>query len=128
MLIAATALLAPAVALFEPAGWRGASLTSMAGVVGLALPCTAVAYGLYFAILRAAGATNLLLVTFLIPVSAILLGTLLLGETLEPAAFAGMALIGGGLACVDGRLLSRLGVSAGARAGRRSGRGHRTVA
>jgi drug/metabolite transporter (DMT)-like permease len=127
MLIGATALLAPAVLLLEPQGWRGANLTAIAGVVGLALPCTAVAYGLYFAILRAAGATNLLLVTFLIPVSAILLGTTFLGERLEAAAFAGMALIGAGLACVDGRLLS-LCASRCARAARRSGRGRRSAA
>jgi len=48
--------------------------------------------------------TNLLLVTFLIPVSAILLGTLVLGETLLPRHFGGMALIGAGLAFIDGRL------------------------
>lgn len=127
MLVGATALLAPAVALVEPQAWRGATPTAIAGVVGLALPCTAVAYGLYFAILRAAGATNLLLVTFLIPVSAILLGTAFLGERLAPAAFGGMALIGAGLACVDGRLI-RLCAAACARAARRSGRGRRTVA
>jgi len=54
--------------------------------------------------LAAAGATNLLLVTFLIPVSAILLGAPMLGETLRPRHFGGMALIGMGLACIDGRL------------------------
>lgn len=59
---------------------------------------------LYFRILAAAGATNLLLVTFLIPVSAILLGVLVLGETLLPRHLAGMALIGVGLAFIDGRL------------------------
>ena len=41
----------------------------------------------------------------LIPVSAILLGALFLGEVLEPRHFAGMALIGAGLAAIDGRLL-----------------------
>ena len=45
-----------------------------------------------------------MLVTFLIPVSAILLGGLILGEQLEPKHFAGMALIGLGLALIDGRL------------------------
>ena len=65
---------------------------------------TALAYVLYFRILAAAGATNLLLVTFLIPVSAILLGALLLGEVLLARHFLGMALIGAGLACIDGRL------------------------
>ncbi len=69
---------------------------------------TAIAYVLYFRILATAGATNLLLVTFLIPVSAILLGAAVLGETLEPGHFAGMAMIGAGLACIDGRPLRRL--------------------
>jgi len=47
-------------------------------------------------------------VTFLIPVSAILLGTLLLGEQLEPRHLAGMAAIAVGLAAIDGRLLRLL--------------------
>ncbi|MBB5220562.1 drug/metabolite transporter (DMT)-like permease [Amaricoccus macauensis] len=64
---------------------------------------TALAYVLYFRILATAGATNLLLVTFLIPVTAILLGALFLGEVLLPRHFAGMALIGLGLAAIDGR-------------------------
>lgn len=76
-----------------------------ASVAGLALLSTALAYILYFRILERAGATNLLLVTFLIPVSAILLGWLVLGERLAPAHVAGMALIGAGLALIDGRLL-----------------------
>jgi len=75
-----------------------------AAVLGVGLLSTALAYVLYFRILAAAGATNLLLVTFLIPVSAILLGVLVLGETLLPRHFGGMALIGAGLAFIDGRL------------------------
>lgn len=73
-------------------------------LLGLAVLSTALAYVLYFRILETAGATNLLLVTFLIPVSAILLGALFLGERLAPAHFLGMALIGLGLAAIDGRL------------------------
>jgi drug/metabolite transporter (DMT)-like permease len=60
-----------------------------------------------FRILATAGATNLLLVTFLLPVSALLLGWLVLGESIAPRAFGGMALIGLGLACIDSRLLTR---------------------
>ena len=74
-------------------------------VVGLALLSTALAYLLYFRILARAGATNLLVVTFLIPVSAIALGAAVLGERLAPLHFAGMALIGLGLALIDGRLV-----------------------
>lgn len=78
-------------------------------IAGIALLCTVVAYVLYFRILAAAGATNLLLVTFLIPISAILLGWFVLGEAMSPSAFGGMAVIGIGLACIDGRLPTWLG-------------------
>ncbi len=84
------------------------SATVWASLAGLALLSTALAYVLYFRILAAAGATNLLLVTFLIPVTAILLGASVLGEQLLPRHFAGMALIGLALVAIDGRLLSFL--------------------
>ncbi len=75
-------------------------------LVALALLSTALAYLLYFRILATAGATNLLLVTFLIPVIAILLGSLVLGERLEVKHFLGMAVIGLALAAIDGRASS----------------------
>lgn len=73
-------------------------------LVGLALISTALAYLLFFRIMRAAGPSNVMLVTFLIPVSAILLGSGLLGEALLPRHFVGMAAIFVGLALIDGRL------------------------
>ena len=84
------------------------SFTVTLALLGLALLSTALAYVLYFRILAAAGATNLLLVTLLIPVPATLLGALVLGEPLEPRQFAGMALIGVGLALIDGRIAGLL--------------------
>jgi drug/metabolite transporter (DMT)-like permease len=84
------------------------SLTVWLALGALALLSTALAYVLYFRILAAAGATVLLLVTFLIPVPAILLGALVLGERLEPRHYAGMALIGLGLAIIDGRIAALL--------------------
>ncbi len=74
-------------------------------VLGLALISTAFAYILYFRILSTAGATNLLLVTLLIPVSAILLGTAVLGEQLELKHMLGMGLISIGLLSIDGRVV-----------------------
>lgn len=73
-------------------------------LVALAVISTALAYILYFRVLAAAGATNILLVTFLIPPSAIFLGWLVLGEQLQPVHFIGLATIGAGLAVMDGRL------------------------
>jgi len=48
-----------------------------------------------------------LLVTFLIPVSAILLGTLLLGERLQLPHIVGMGIITVGLVAIDGRFWIR---------------------
>lgn len=79
------------------------SLSALLALVGIAALSTALAYVLYFRLLATAGATNLLLVTFLIPVSAILLGVLFLGEAMQPRHLVGMALIGAGLAAIDGR-------------------------
>jgi drug/metabolite transporter (DMT)-like permease len=86
--------------------YAGAAIWEAVGA--LALLSTALAYIVYFRLLATAGATNLLLVTFLIPVSALLLGGLVLGEHPDLTAFAGMALIFLGLAAVDGRLLAPL--------------------
>ena len=80
--------------------------STWAAVVGLAVLSTALAYILYFQILQRAGATNLLFVTFLIPVSAITLGVLFLGEHLSGPEIMGMVLIGVGLLAIDGRVLN----------------------
>ena len=74
-----------------------------AALIGLALLSTALAYVIFFRILARAGATNLLLVTFLIPVSALLLGVAFLAERVTAHQLIGMLLIGLGLAVIDGR-------------------------
>jgi drug/metabolite transporter (DMT)-like permease len=106
MVTASTLLLIPiAIAVDRPWMLPGPGATTWGAVAGLAVLSTALAYLIYFRILATAGATNLMLVTFLIPVSAILLGALVLGERLAPQHFLGMALIGAGLAAIDGRLV-----------------------
>ena len=101
---ASTVLLIP-IALLVEEPW----LLPMPGMVvwgamaALAVLSTALAYIIYFRVLATAGATNLLLVTFLVPLSAIVLGSGILGEQLDPRHFGGMALIGLGLAAIDGR-------------------------
>lgn len=79
----------------------------LAALLGLAALSTALAYLLYFRLLGSAGAVNLLLVTFLIPVSAMALGVAVLGETVLPRHLAGLGLIALGLAVLDGRLFRR---------------------
>ena len=101
MLTVSTLLLLPAMLIVDrPWTLPAPSAATVAALLGLALISTALAYILYFRLLASAGATNLLLVTFLIPVSAILFGATLLGERLAPRHFLGMALIGCGLAAI----------------------------
>jgi drug/metabolite transporter (DMT)-like permease len=83
-----------------PAAW--------AALTGIALISTAFAYVLYFRLLERIDPTDLMLVTFLVPVSALILGLLFLGEPVKPAAFGGMAMIGLSLAAIDGRLPAKL--------------------
>ncbi len=112
-LSAATLLLIP-LALLADRPWTlpmpgDATWAALAAVAFLS---TALAYVLFYRILATAGPTNLMLVTFLIPVSAILLGTFVLGERLELRHFLGMAMIAAGLAAVDGRLVGAFGKQA----------------
>ena len=79
-------------------------IKTIAAILGLATLCTVVAYLIYFRLLSSAGASNLLLVTFLIPVSALFLGILVLHESISMRQFCGMGLIGLGLAFIDGRI------------------------
>lgn len=83
------------------------SMPVIAALLGLAVLSTSLAYVIFFRVMAAAG-SNVNLVTLLVPVSAILLGVLVLGETLEPRHFIGIAVIALGLAAIDGRLLVRL--------------------
>ncbi|MDG1311548.1 MAG: DMT family transporter [Porticoccaceae bacterium] len=77
-------------------------------IMCLAVFSTALAYILFFRILESSGATNVVLVTFLAPVTASFLGWLVLGEQLHGRYFLAMAIIGLGLAAIDGRLWARL--------------------
>lgn len=108
--LAASSLILTPIALVVDRPWSLPSpdLSGWSALLGLALLSTSVAYVLFFRILARAGATNLTLVTFLVPVSALLFGTVLLGETIQPASLAGMALIVAGLAAIDGRAWPRL--------------------
>ncbi len=83
------------------------SAAALGSLAGIAAFSSALAYVIYFRLLATAGATNLMLVTLLAPVTAILLGVAFLGEVLMPRHVVGMALIAAGLAAIDGRLFRR---------------------
>lgn len=79
-----------------------------AGAIGLAIPSTAIAYFFYFRLIDRAGASNAMLVAFIMPVVAIILGVVALGESIKPNEMAGAFLIGLGLLAIDGRIFARL--------------------
>ena len=88
----------PVVAAISGATWMS--------VAGLALFSTALAYIIYFRLLSSAGAVNVMLVTLLIPVSALMLGTYLLAEPVQILEIIGMSIIAVALVIIDGRLFS----------------------
>jgi drug/metabolite transporter (DMT)-like permease len=79
-------------------------VTTWPALLGLAALSTALAYIVFFQILRRSGSTNVMLVTLLIPVTAILLGSLVLGESISLAEIAGALVIGCALLVIDGRV------------------------
>jgi drug/metabolite transporter (DMT)-like permease len=98
-----------AFALDRPALLLGATGLTWLALCGLALLSTALAYIVFFRLVTHAGPANAQLVTMLIPVSAIIMGYVLLSETLEPREITGAAIIIAALAIIDGRLFRLVG-------------------
>ena len=106
---ASTLILLPITFVIErPDQLANPSLQAWLSILCLGVFCTALGYTLFFKILSSSGATNVVLVTFLVPVTASFLGWLILNEQLHSSHFIGMAFIGLGLAAIDGRVLKKL--------------------
>ncbi|HTE95346.1 MAG TPA: DMT family transporter [Bradyrhizobium sp.] len=80
-------------------------VTTWLAMIGLSALSTALAYIVFFQVLRRSGSTNVMLVTLLIPVTAILLGYLMLGESISLREMIGALVIGSALLLMDGRVL-----------------------
>lgn len=108
-LCTAAVFLTPFVAVVDRP-WRTATWSTEAVLAVLVLTVfgSACAYLIYYRLLTTAGATNASLVAYLIPIVAVLLGASLLDERLVVQQVLGMALIIGGMAVIDGRLVKRL--------------------
>jgi drug/metabolite transporter (DMT)-like permease len=107
-LTATTLVMAPIVLLvFQPEELLTGALPILAAVTALGVFSTAFAFILYFRLIASAGATNASLVTLLVPASAILLGSVFLGERLLPVELGGMVLIIASLLVIDGRAFRR---------------------
>ena len=116
MLICSSIIMLPLVIFIDSPWSVRPSLETLSAVLGIAVISTAIAYLLYFHLLATAGATNVLLVTFLIPISALLLGVGILGEVIKVVEYAGMGCIFLGLIIIDGRALGLLQRLTGRRA------------
>ncbi|MET1412646.1 DMT family transporter [Roseibium sp. HPY-6] len=88
------------------------SMTAWINVAALGIVATALAYLIYFQLLGEAGATNASLVTLIVPASALLFGSLILGENLSALQLAGFGVLLVGLVVLDGRVLRRKGARA----------------
>lgn len=107
VITAAILMLPVALIVDHPWALAAPSWDAWAGAIGLAIPSTAIAYFYYFRLIDRAGASNAMLVAFIMPVIAIILGVVALGETVELKEIAGAALIALGLVAIDGRFLPK---------------------
>ncbi len=83
-------------------GWK-----VIGSVVMLAVPLTAIAFLLFYAIIAGAGAAYASLVTYLVPPVALAYGAIFLHERSAASAFAGLALILAGVALGTGVTVTR---------------------
>lgn len=104
MLLAASAVLLPFVLVLENPLTEHWTWTATGAIVGMAFFSTALAYIVYFQLLRTVGPSNMLLVTLLAPISAISLGALFLGEQVTIQMLFGAVIIACGLMVIDGRV------------------------
>ena len=108
--LAAASVIMAAVAGFVEQPWRlhMPSLPTVLALLGLAALGTSLAYIVFFRILSRSGGTNAMLVTLLIPLTAILLGHFVLGEAMTLREISGALVIGSALLIIDGRILALL--------------------
>ncbi|MEQ8824033.1 MAG: DMT family transporter [Filomicrobium sp.] len=113
-LICSTLIMAVVVAIIDqPWTLRPPSLAAIYALLALAIFGTALAYIVFFKILVRAGASNVMLVTLLIPITALMLGNVFLNEPLQTKEIIGAIVIGIGLLFIDGRLIDRVTVAKG---------------
>ncbi|MEM9811862.1 MAG: DMT family transporter [Pseudomonadota bacterium] len=110
MLTGSSMIAVPAALMVDGVPRLDLAVSTWMAIAYYAVFATAGAYLLYYRVLALAGSANLMLVTLIIPPIAILLGWLVLDETLPPTAGIGLATIALGLLILDGRVLQRFGL------------------
>ena len=109
-LLSSTLMMGVLITLFStPSQYASVSGSTWAALLALAAISTSIAYLIFFRILARAGASFVILVTMLVPVSAILLGYFVLHEVLSLHEIIGALIIFAALAIIDGRVLRKIG-------------------
>ncbi|MEM7347982.1 MAG: DMT family transporter, partial [Chloroflexota bacterium] len=108
MLTASTVMMLPMSLLFDQPWQIQLTWSTVWAVLGSALLSTVLGYIIYYRLRTTTSPTNLMLVTFLIPINAVLWGSTLLGEQISGSMIIGMLVIFSGLIVIDGRILLRL--------------------
>lgn len=108
MLTASSCIMAPAALLIDGVPSFAYAPQTYAALGYLSLIASGIAYLIFYWVLGQAGAGNASLTTLLVAPVAILLGAVVLDETLRPQAYAGFGLLALGLLILDGRLWARL--------------------
>lgn len=101
--ISALVMIAPAVSAVPPGGWALLGWETLISIVLLGVLCTGFATVVYFQLIRSAGATFLSLINYLIPVWAVAVGAIFLGEQLSLGGWVAMAVVLAGVALAGGR-------------------------
>lgn len=104
-LFGALICMVPALLFVDLPDFTALTIKTWFAVTFLGMVCTVAAYLIYFRLIATSGATNALLVTLLIPVSAFMFSVTVMNETIKTNDLKGMMLIGAGLLIIDGRLL-----------------------
>jgi drug/metabolite transporter (DMT)-like permease len=109
MLTGATIIMVPLALAVDGVPHLDLSAKTLAAIGWYSAAGTALAYLLFYRVMRAAGSGNAQLVTLMVPLVAITLGALVLGEALAPHVWAGFGLLILGLVIIDGRAAGALG-------------------
>lgn len=108
MLTGSSVIMVPAAFLIDGVPTFALSATALGAIAYYVIFATAGAYLLYYRILAAAGSANVMVVTLLMPPISIVLGALVLQESLSPNVFVGLAILALGLIILDGRIIAKL--------------------
>jgi len=101
--ISALVMIVPALFAMPLGGWVALSWQTLLSVIVLGVFCTGSATVVYFQLIRTAGATFVSLMNYLIPLWAVVIGSIFLGEKLHPGGWLAMLVVLAGVGLAGSR-------------------------